>query len=219
MQKLISLKKNKSPILESYREIRTNIEHYNAEKKIKTILITSTSNREGKTIVASNLAISFAYINKKVLIIDCDLRKPSIYEYFDVINEQGIIDILLDKNKIEECIKKTNIDNLDILTTGSIPINPPELLSSPKIKEIIENVKNIYDYIFIDTSPIGCVIDANIIVEHTDGVIFVVSSNEINRSEIKIAEEKLKNIGANVIGVILNKYKFKKGEYIKYSYK
>lgn len=211
--------KYKPNSLEIYREIRTNIEYLNNKKNLKTILVTSTRDKEGKSTITSNLAISFANINKKVLIIDCDLRNPGIHKLMNIDNINGLTDILLEKSNAKVCIKQSNINNLDILTAGEIIKNTTELLSLKKIKDILEDLKESYDYIFIDSSPVGCVVDSSIISRYVDGVIFTISSGEISRDEVRICKGKLNKTCANVIGIVLNKYNYKKGEYIKYNYK
>lgn len=219
MSRLLSFKNNKPKALESYREIRTNIEYLDTEKNLKTILVTSASDKEGKSTITSNLAISFANINKKVLMIDCDLRNPSIYKVMNLDNKNGLTDILLEKSTIKACIKKSNVNNLEVLTAGEILQNTTEILSLEKTKEVLVYLRENYDYIFIDSSPIGYVVDASIISRHADGVIFVVSSDEISRDELRICQEKLKKMDVNVIGIVLNKYNYKKGEYIRHNHK
>ena len=132
MGKITSLEKPQSNISEAYRTIRTGIEFSNLDKDLKIICITSSKKDEGKTTVLSNLGVSFAKIDKKVLLIDADLRNPSISKMFDTSNTQGLMDILLGKKNIQDCVKKTKQENLYILTGGTIPPNPAEVLSSKK---------------------------------------------------------------------------------------
>ena len=207
MGKITSLEKPQSNISEAYRTIRTGIEFSNLDKDLKIICITSSKKDEGKTTVLSNLGVSFAKIDKKVLLIDADLRNPSISKMFDTSNTQGLMDILLGKRNIQDCVKKTKQENLYILTGGTIPPNPAEVLSSKKMSEFIESIKDEYDYIFIDSPPVGVVSDASIISAYSDGVIFVVGANEVDSNLAKIAKERLDSVKANIVGVILNKFK------------
>ena len=219
MVKITSLEKPQSNISEAYRTIRTGIEFSNLDKDLKIICITSSKKDEGKTTVLSNLGVSFAKIDKKVLLIDADLRNPSISKMFDTSNTQGLMDILLGKRNIQDCVKKTKQENLYILTGGTIPPNPAEVLSSKKMSEFIESIKDEYDYIFIDSPPVGVVSDASIISAYSDGVIFVVGANEVDSNLAKIAKERLDSVKANIVGVILNKFKTDtNSEYYNYYY-
>ena len=219
MGKITSLEKPQSNISEAYRTIRTGIEFSNLDKDLKVICMTSSKQNEGKTTVLSNLGVSFAKIDKKVLLIDADLRNPSISKMFDTSNTQGLMDILLGKRNIQDCVKKTKQENLYILTGGTIPPNPAEVLSSKKMSEFIESIKDEYDYIFIDSPPVGVVSDASIISAYSDGVIFVVGANEVDSNLAKIAKERLDSVKANIVGVILNKFKIDtNSEYYNYYY-
>lgn len=219
MGKITSLEKPQSNISEAYRTIRTGIEFSNLDKDLKIICITSSKKDEGKTTVLSNLGVSFAKIDKKVLLIDADLRNPSISKMFDTSNTQGLMDILLGKKNIQDCVKKTKQENLYILTGGTIPPNPAEVLSSKKMSEFIESIRDEYDYIFIDSPPVGVVSDASIISAYSDGVIFVVGANEVDSNLAKIAKERLDSVKANIVGVILNKFKTDtNSEYYNYYY-
>ena len=219
MGRITSLEKPQSNISEAYRTIRTGIEFSNLDKDLKIICITSSKKDEGKTTVLSNLGVSFAKIDKKVLLIDADLRNPSISKMFDISNTQGLMDILLGKKNIQDCVKKTKQENLYILTGGTIPPNPAEVLSSKKMSEFIESIKDEYDYIFIDSPPVGVVSDASIISAYSDGVIFVVGANEVDSNLAKIAKERLDSVKANIVGVILNKFKTDtNSEYYNYYY-
>ena len=219
MGRITSLEKPQSNISEAYRTIRTGIEFSNLDKDLKVICMTSSKQNEGKTTVLSNLGVSFAKIDKKVLLIDADLRNPSISKMFDTSNTQGLMDILLGKRNIQDCVKKTKQENLYILTGGTIPPNPAEVLSSKKMSEFIESIKDEYDYIFIDSPPVGVVSDASIISAYSDGVIFVVGANEVDSNLAKIAKERLDSVKANIVGVILNKFKTDtNSEYYNYYY-
>lgn len=214
MKKIISYSNPKSIISEEFKAIRTNIQYSNLDKKIKTILVTSTTKNEGKTTIATNLAVNFAQIdNKKVLIIDCDLRNPSVHKEFDISNIKGVSDLLLEEKNILNYIKQTEVKNLHIITAGAIPPNPSEMLSSNKMREFIEIIKEEYDYVFIDTPPIGMVTDAGILASFVDGTVMVVRSESVEIKAIQDAKKKLKAVNANIIGAILNRNKVKKDDY------
>ena len=206
MNRIISLKKPKSSIAEAYRGIRSSIEFFNIDKKLQVISITSSIQNEGKSTVISNLAVSFARLDKRVLIMEGDLRNPSVHRMFNISNINGVTDILLGKKNFTECVHSSEVENLHILTCGKIPINPSEMLSSKKIRDFIEELREHYDYIFIDAPPIGMVTDAGIISTYTDGCIFVVGSGEVDIEMAKVSKEMLEKVGANVLGVVLNKF-------------
>ena len=219
MGKIASLERPQSNISEAYRSIRTGIEFSNLDKGLKVICITSSKKDEGKSTVVANLAVNFAKIDKKVLLIDGDLRNPTTNRLFDLANTNGIVDILLGKKNLDDCIKKTKQENLYILTGGVIPPNPSEVLASQKMSEFIKSIRSDYDYIFIDTPPVGIVSDASIISTYSDGVIFVVGSEEVDSNLAKVAKERLDSVNSNILGVILNKYKTEtNSEYYNYYY-
>lgn len=204
----------KSSVVEAYRSVRTSIEYSNLDNKLKVILITSTQANEGKSTVASNLAISFSKLpNKKILLIDGDLRNPSINKIFGISNSKGIMSILKGDKDLKSTIYTLNKHNLDILTTGHIPPNPDEILVTDKMKEFIQQIKEKYDYIFIDSPPIGIISDASLLSQLSDGVIFVVSSGEVETDFAKLAKDKLMNVDAKILGAVLNKYETHNDDY------
>ena len=218
MKAIISYNDPKSVISEQYREIRTNIEYSNVDQNTKTILVTSSDKNEGKTTTVSNLAVSFANLNKKVLLIDCDLRNASIHKMFKINNIYGLTDILAKDRAVDKCIQKTELENLYVLTAGAIPPNPAEILSSEKMKNLIEDLKNIYDYIFIDTPPIGLVTDAGVLSSFIDGVVLVVKSESVEKKYLEETKKKLDAVDARILGAILNSYKSEQKDYNYYSY-
>lgn len=216
---LISYNNPKSHIAEAYRLIRTNIEFSNIDKDIKTILVTSSQQNEGKSTSISNLATTFASLeNKKVLIIDCDLRNPSVHKMFGVSNLIGLTDVLTGQKDIDKCIEKTKVKNLDILKAGKIPPNPSEMLLSKKMRNFMEVIKEYYDYIFIDSPPVGIVTDASILAQYADGTILLVAANEADIEAVKVAKERLEGVNANILGAILNKFEANENSYGYYNY-
>lgn len=218
MKAIISYNDPKSVISEQYRAIRTNIEYSNVDQNTKTILVTSSDKNEGKTTTVSNLAVSFANLNKKVLLIDCDLRNASIHKMFKINNIYGLTDILAKDRAVDKCIQETELENLYVLTAGAIPPNPAEILSSEKMKNLIEDLKNIYDYIFIDTPPIGLVTDAGVLSSFIDGVVLVVKSESVEKKYLEETKKKLDAVDARILGAILNSYKSEQKDYNYYSY-
>ena len=217
MKSLITINDPKSPISESYRGIRTSIQFSNLDKKIKVINVTSSKKGEGKTTILANLATTFANLEKKVLILDGDLRNPTIHKIFELSNIYGLTDVLLENKTFEECVYCTDTKNLHVLTCGAIPPNPSEMLASNKMTEFVSGLKDRYDYIFIDTPPIGVVTDAGIVSTYSDGCIFVVGAKKTEIETVKISIEKLESLGANILGGILNKFEVNKSSSDYYS--
>ena len=193
MSRIISIKNPKSPIAEAYRGIRTSIEFSNLDKDLQVITVTSSMQNEGKSTVLANLAVSFANLDKKVLIMEGDLRNPSVHRMFNISNIKGLTDILLQNKVFADCVHCTDVKNLHVLTCGAIPPNPSEMLSSKKIRDFIKSLREYYDYVFIDAPPIGIVTDAGIISTYTDGCIFVVGAGEADIEMAKVSKERLEN--------------------------
>ncbi|MFI3211336.1 MAG: CpsD/CapB family tyrosine-protein kinase [Peptostreptococcaceae bacterium] len=218
-KKITSIEQPKSPVAEAYRGIRTNIEFSNVDKELKVITVTSSQQNEGKSTVIANIAVSFANLGKKVLLLEGDLRNPSVHRMFNITNAKGVTDILLNSKEIVDCINVSSyMKNLHIITGGKIPPNPSEMLSSNKMKSVIKSLKECYDYIFIDAPPIGIITDAGIISTYSDGCIFVVGANEVDVEMTKIAKDRLEKVNANILGVVLNKYQETSGSYGYYNY-
>ncbi|OPJ55324.1 CpsD/CapB family tyrosine-protein kinase [Alkalithermobacter paradoxus] len=221
MKSLIVHNNPKSPIAEAYRNVRTNILFSNIDENLQTILITSAGQGEGKSTTISNIALSLSDLGKKVLLIDCDFRRPSIHKKFGITNSKGITDILLENIEYQAYTQRTNKENLDIITAGQIPPNPSEMISSNKMKRLLEEMKKDYEYILVDTAPIGVVTDAAILSTFIDGVILLCASGEAQIEHAKKAKENLVKVGANILGVILNKLEIEKNRsygYYAYSY-
>lgn len=195
-----------SPIYDIYRNIRANIAFAKDYKNIKSILVTSFQQNEGKTTVASNLAIALANIDKKVLIIDGDLRNPNIHKIFNAKNDVGISGICEEKMEINSYIEKINIKNISILTSGKITNKSSEIIASDFMKDIIQKSKETYDYIIVDSHSLSLASDSSVLSTYCDGTILVTGCGEVNMQDAKQAKEKLTSMGANILGVILNKY-------------
>ena len=218
MKNITSYVDQRSHVSEAYKTIRTNIAFSNVDNDIKTILVTSGQPGEGKTTTVSNLAVSFAGLDKKVIVIDCDLRRPSLHKQFSISNIHGLTDALIGSKPYLQCIQKTELENLDILTAGTIPPNPSEILSSNNMKSLINGLREYYDYVFIDSPPIGSVTDSAIISSYADGVILVCGSNEVDKEIAIIAKESLHNVNAKLLGVVLNKFEIGSSKYYEYYY-
>ncbi|UPA31233.1 CpsD/CapB family tyrosine-protein kinase [Terrisporobacter glycolicus] len=197
---------------EAYREIRTNI---SLNTDLKTIVFTSAEMNEGKTTTACSIAKCFSDLeNHKILLIDCDFRKKSVANTLEIDNKKGIADVIINDMDMKDCIKK--VDEFDVLTCGISPSNTSVLLESKKFRDAIENLKGDYDYIFIDSPPLGRLNDAAILARYSDGTIIVNASESIDQQMAKVTKDKLEKVNANVIGVVLNKFKSDDHKYYKY---
>lgn len=204
MEGFMARENPRSIVTEAYRKIAINIEAANADGNIKTIMITSSVSGEGKTTSICNIAEVMIDLNKRVLLLDMDFRKPSLHEYFKLSNKTGITDILINKDDFRGYINNV-YENLDVVTIGKIPSNPSEMLNSEFIRELISEMSESYDYIFIDTSPVALVSDPITIATFADGVLFVVAHSETDSYIARKSVESLKRVNANIIGTIFNK--------------
>lgn len=210
----------KSPVSEAYRTLRTNIQFSSFDNDLDTILVTSSGPAEGKSTTASNLALSMAEIGKNVLLIDCDLRKPSIHKKFNISNNKGLSNLLIGQFKFDEVAQKYS-DNMYILTSGTVPPNPSEMLASKKMKQFLVEAKKNFDFIILDTPPVVAVTDAQLLSTMVGGVLLVVASGQTEVAATEKAKELLENVNANIIGVVLNKAEVsanKKYKYYHYYY-
>lgn len=203
MQKYLIKDNPTSPIAEAYRKIATNIEFSNIDNEIKTIMITSAKQDEGKTTTICNLVMVMTELKKKILLIDLDLRKPAVHKTFKISNKQGLTDILINKDDYKSYLHNV-YQGLDILTTGMIPANLTEIINSKALKELIKEMSNNYDYIFIDTPPVMLVSDPITISTYSDAVILAIEHGKTEKELAKKAVESLKQVNANIIGAVLN---------------
>uniref|UniRef100_UPI00403F8453 CpsD/CapB family tyrosine-protein kinase n=1 Tax=Peribacillus sp. FSL E2-0218 TaxID=2921364 RepID=UPI00403F8453 len=205
----ISMLKSKSPVVEQYRTIRTNLQFSAVEKDIRSMIFTSANPGEGKSTTSINVAAVFAQQGKRILIIDADLRKPSVHTNFNMENFLGLTNIITKQNQLQEAIQSSIYPNLDVLTSGPIPPNPSELLGSNGMENLLEEAKMNYDLVILDTPPVNAVTDAQILANMTDGVVLVVSSGSTEIQQAKKAKELLQKADAKLLGAILNKKKQK----------
>lgn len=210
---------SRSPVSEAYRAIRTNLQFAGAGKKMKTIVFTSAVPNEGKSTVVSNLAIITGQDDKRTLLIDCDLRRPNLHRRLSLLN-RGLMNCFAEDLPLQEVIQPDIFLNVDVVTSGPIPPNPAELLGSKKMKALLQEAAEMYDYVFLDMPPVLAVTDAVLMSSQTDGTILVLGSGDISPDEGKQAKELLEKVHANILGVILNKVPqhHKSGYYYYYYY-
>lgn len=212
------LEKNKDFVrLEGFNGLRSNVRICLKKDSHNKIVITSSAPGDGKSTCASNLAISFANIGKKVIILDCDLRKPVINKTFMLSNKKGLSDVLSRLAPILDCIQETSYKNLSIISAGTSVPNPSELLSGDEMKVLIENLEEKYDYIIFDCPPINVVSDVIPILELVDGVVLVVRQGKTTYTELEKAIEAVKFAKANLFGIFCFEKPVKKSKYSRYS--
>lgn len=197
----------KSQISEGYRKLRTNIQFSSIDNHIHKIMIASAESGEGKTTAISNLAVTYAQEGKKVLLIDADLRNPSLHRVFSVPNHVGLSSVLSNQYAVEEVLRDSYIDNLQLFTSGPIPPNPSEMIGSNRMKSLMEKLENQYDVIMFDTPPVLSVTDALIVSSLCDGVLLVVNAGKVKKELVKKTKAHLEHVNARILGVILNNLK------------
>jgi len=208
-------KEPKSIAAESYRTLRTNIQYSSFDKEYRIIVVTSSEPGEGKSTTAGNLALCMAQGDKKVALIDCDLRKPSLHKKFKVSNLVGLSDVIIGKTDLATAAHRYN-KNLVLLTSGKIPPNPSEMLSSKTMEKLLESLKETFDYIILDTPPVQAVTDSQILSTKADGTILVVKAERTKKDSVENAVNLLKKVNANVIGTVLNGIDVSRNKYYYY---
>jgi tyrosine-protein kinase Etk/Wzc len=203
-ERLISHHLPKSPISEAYRILRTNLQFLNPDAPLKTILVTSSGPSEGKTTTASNLAITMAQVGSRTLIVDADLRRPMVNGVFGIPQEPGLTELLVKGGDLQKAMVSTDIENLFILPAGTIPPNPSELLSSQKMKHLIQEMKKCCDLVILDCPPVITVTDAAVLAAEADCVVLVVQSGKTDREAARRAKTLLLNVKARIAGTVLN---------------
>ncbi|THF74914.1 CpsD/CapB family tyrosine-protein kinase [Cohnella fermenti] len=194
-----------SPLAEAYRNLRINIEFNAGGKEMKTIALLSANPGEGKSTTALNLATAYAQIGSRTLLIDADMRKPSLHTAFGIPNNLGLTHILAMDREPEETIQESGIPGLSILPSGPVPVNASELLASRKFDQLLLRLKEIYDIVLIDTPPALKVMDASIVASKADGAVIVVEYHKVKSDEARRLVEEMASVNANVLGVALNK--------------
>lgn len=213
-KELIAQRDPKSPVSETFRTLRTNIQFMNTNNQLKTLLITSTLPGEGKSWVASNLAITFAQAGKKVVLIDADMRKGRQYTIFEVSPRPGLsnylsgIDSNSEENSMDEIIdyiQETEVKNLYVISAGNIPPNPSELLINPKMVNLLDKLKQVSDIVIIDGTPCELVTDSVILSRLVDSTVIVTAHKQTKKDTLQKIVTNIQNVGGKIAGIVLNK--------------
>lgn len=202
---LVTQNDPKNPAAEAYRVIRTGIQFAQAGKELQTIALTSCTPNEGKSTTIANLAVVLTQAGKSVLLIDCDMRNPTVHKNFNLSNKVGLSSCISMGTALSDAVQKTSIEGLYALTGGVIPPNPSELLGSERMLELLQEAREIYDYVLIDLPPVLPVADALVLGAVVDGVVMVIDSGEVKVDLARDVKKQLQHAGANILGVVLNK--------------
>src|SRR5690625_1570830 len=213
---LIAKLNPRSPVSEQYRTIRTNLQFASVDNELETMLVTSSGPGEGKSMTTANLAVVYAQQGQTVLLIDADLRKPTVHYTFRLDNLRGLSNILVGENTLQETIVASDMDNLDVVSCGPIPPKPSELLASKKMQNLIEEAKTMYDLIIFDTPPVLAVADAQILANIVDGSLLVIRSKQTEIEAATKAKEALEPARAKLLGTVLNDRENKGSNYYYY---
>lgn len=205
----------KSIDAEAYRSLRSNIEYSSFDDEYRVIVVTSSVPGEGKSTTSGNLAIALSQSGNSVLLVDCDMRKPSIHKKFKISNAAGTAELLLRKRLFEEVANKHN-ENLTIITAGKIPPNPSEMLASRAMTAFIKEMKEEFKYIILDTPPLQAVTDAQVLSTKADGILLVVKAGSTKKDAVLNSVDLIEKVHGKVIGIVLNGVLNKKNNYYYY---
>ncbi|WP_020008250.1 CpsD/CapB family tyrosine-protein kinase [Salinicoccus albus] len=217
-RELIVEREPKSPISEMFRTIRTNITYSSVDTSVKSVLFTSATPDAGKSTIAANMAIAYAQAGNKTILVDADLRRPTTHYTFEMPNQRGLSTSIVNEVPMESIIRESETENLDVVTSGPVPPNPAELLSSKKMGHFLKTVSQQYDMVILDSPPILAVTDAQLLSKEADGTILVTDTEANNRDSLAQAKDLLEKADANILGVVLNNKKMdnKKDSYYYY---
>lgn len=214
LKNLVAFKNPKSRAAEAFRTLRTNIQFSGLDDSLSSIVVTSSRPSEGKSTVLINLAITIAQSGKKVLVIDCDLRRPTVHKKLGLPNAEGLTNLLIqDKESFDEVVLTTKVPNLSALTSGPTPPNPAELLGTKRMKSIIRQLTGSFDMVLIDAPPVIAVTDAQILATIAEGTLIVTSYGATEKFGLVKTKELLDKVGAKVLGVVINKVPEKSEHY------
>lgn len=203
-RRLITVEEPRSPISEAYRVLRTNIQFSAIDQEIQVLTVTSTQPNEGKTTTVANLAVAYAQDGKRVLLIDADLRKPTLHRIFRCTNRKGLTNVLAHLGSMEDELTKTFVDNLYLLSAGPKPPNPAEMLSTKRMSMLLKQLRQQFDIVLIDTPPALALTDAQVVAAQSDGVLLVVNAGKTKRELVRKCKANLQYVKANLLGVVLN---------------
>ncbi|MEI6179795.1 MAG: CpsD/CapB family tyrosine-protein kinase [Chloroflexales bacterium] len=210
----MTLRDPNSAVAEAYRTLRTNLLFSSLDRPLHTLLVTSTAPDEGKSSILANLGVTMAQAEQRVLLVDCDLRRPSLQQLFALPNEEGLTTALLAQADAPLPLQASGVPGLRVLTSGPLPPRPADLLGSRRMGLLVERLRAEADLVLFDTSPVGVVADAVALAPRVDGVLLVLLAGHTRRDRAREARRLLEQVQANLVGVVLNGAKLERG----YSY-
>lgn len=211
-QEIFALNQTRSPVTEAYRTLRTNLQFSSLDRPVHCLVVTSAMAAEGKTTTVVNLAVVMAQAGKRVLLVDADLRRPAVHRLFGLNNRRGLTDALVEEPAaLKSFLRETDVNNLRVLTSGPVPPNPQELLGSQRMEDLLQRLRREADVVLIDTPPSLVVADANVLAARTDGVLLVVNADRTRRVAVQQATEGLRQVGASLLGGVLNMVDIRRG--------
>lgn len=201
---LVTLSNPRSPVSEAYRTLRTNLEFFSLDEPIRTLVVTSPGAEEGKSTVLANLAVTLAQGGKRVILADCDLRRPAQHTLFGLDNAAGLTTMMLDEAaQSDPPLRETSVDGLRVLPAGPLPPNPAELLGSRRMKDTVAALLAQADVLLFDAPPVLTVTDALVLAVQTDGVLLVVKAGGTRREHVQQARDRLERVNARIVGAVL----------------
>jgi capsular exopolysaccharide synthesis family protein len=208
---LIALRDPRSPAAEAYRTLRTNIQFSSLDKPLQTLLATSTAPDEGKSTTIANLAVTMAQAEQRVILVDCDLRRPTLHTLFDLPNEAGLTSLILAQEDAEIPLQDTSVAGLSLLASGPLPPRPADVLGSRRMEAVLARLRAEADIVLFDTPPVVAVIDAAVLATKVDGVLLIFQANQTSRDRARQARQILEKFKANIVGVVLNNAPLEQG--------
>lgn len=202
---LVTISDPRSPVSEAYRALRTNLQFASLDKELRTLLVTSAGPGEGKSTTLGNLAVTLAQAEKRVILVDCDLRRPVLHKLFGLSNERGLTTMMVDAAAMKNPpLQETGVNGLRLLASGTLPPSPSDLLGSRRMDEVLQVLLADADILLLDAPPVMAVADAAVLATKVDGVLLVVSAGQTRRDNVRVAKSRLEKVNANLLGVVLN---------------
>jgi capsular exopolysaccharide synthesis family protein len=206
---LVAVRSPTSAAAEAYRTLRTNLQFSSLDRQLRSVLVTSAATGDGKTTVVANLGATLAEVGKRILLVDCDLRRPGLHEVFGLPAAPGLSNALAE-DVPSPPINATAVPGLSVLTAGDQPPNPPEFVASARMGRLLERLQETFDILLIDSSPVGMVADAAVLAQSVDGVVLVLRAGRTKRELAVRAKQQLDQVGARVLGTVLTNAKLEK---------
>jgi len=207
---LIALRDPRAPASEAYRTLRTNIQFSSLDKPLHTLLATSTAPDEGKSTTLANLAVTMAQAEQRVILVDCDLRRPILHTLFGLVNEAGLTSMILAQEDAPP-LQETGVPGLSLLASGPLPPRPADILGSRRMEAVIARLRAEADIVLFDTPPVVAVTDAAVLATRVDGVLLVFQAGKTSRERARRARDMLEKVKANIVGVVLNNAEVEQG--------